>query len=110
MEIIYKAFDGTHFNTEEECREYEYKAAFSMWDNLGRPTEDVTYCVVVHFPDPMGSRAFINLSREVDNVTDGIDYDDHGWFIWDDFNGEYHYVEDGLIDALRKILAEKPRR
>lgn len=110
MEIIYKAFDGTHFSTEEECREYESKAAFSMWDHLGRPTDDVTCCVVAHFPDPMGSRAFINLSREADSTTDGVDYDDCGWFIWDDFNGEYHYVETALIDAFRKILSEKPRR
>lgn len=110
MEIIYKAFDGTHFKTEEECREYERKAAFSMWDHLGRPTDDVASCVVVHFPDPMGTRAFINLSREADSTTDGIDSDDFGWFIWDDFNGEYHYVEEGIIDALRKILSGKSRQ
>ena len=106
MEIIYKAFDGTHFKTEEECREYEGKAVFSMWDHFGRPTDDVTDCVVAHFPDPEGSRAFINLSREVDSTTDGIDYDDYGWFIWDDFCSEFHYVEDGIIDVFRKILSE----
>lgn len=110
MEIIYKAFDGTHFNTEEECREYECKAAFTMWDHCGRPTDDVTGCVVVHFPDPKGSRAFINLSKEADSTTDGIDYDDYGWFIWDDFSGEYHFVEEEIIDALRKILSEGRRR
>lgn len=110
MEIIYKAFDGTHFSTEEECRNYESKAVFSMWDPLGRPTNDVACCVVVHFPDPMGSRAFINLAKEAGDTTDGIDCDDYGWFIWDDFAGEFHYVEDDIIDALRKILSEKPRR
>ena len=110
MEIIYKAFDGTHFSTEEECRKYECKAAFSMWDHLGRPTEDVACCVVVHFPDPTGSRAFINLAKEAGDTTDGIDCDDYGWFIWDDFASEFHYVEDDIIDALRKILSEKPRR
>jgi hypothetical protein len=110
MEIIYKAFDGTHFKTEEECRNYESKATFSMWDNLGRPIDSTYDCVVVYFSDPMGSRAFINLAKEEDAAADGIDCDDYGWFIWDDFNGEYHYVEDGIIDALRKILSEKPRR
>ena len=110
MEIIYKAFDGTYFNTEEECRNYESKAAFSMWDIHGRPTDDVANCVVVHFPDPMSSRAFINLSRETDSVTDGIDHDDWGWFIWDDFNCEYHYIENEIIDALRKILFGKSRQ
>lgn len=110
MEIIYKAFDGTHFNTEEECREYESKAKFEMWDHLGRPTNDVVNCVVVHFPDPTGTHAFINLAREVDATTNGIDYEDYGWFIWDNFNLEYHYVEEGIIDALRKILSEKSHR
>lgn len=110
MEIIYRAFDGTEFGTEEACRDYECKAEFKIWDYLGRPTNDVAGCVVAHFPDPTGTRAFINLAREVESTTDGIDYDDHGWFIWDDFNGEYHYIEDETIDALRKILSEKSRR
>lgn len=107
MEIIYKAFDGTCFGTEEECREYEHRAAFTMWDHLGRPTDDVTCCVVAHFPDPTGSRAFINLSKEAESVTDGIDYDDYGWFIWDDCKGEYLYLEEDTIDALRKILSKE---
>lgn len=110
MEIIYKAFDGTCFGTKEECREYERKAAFSMWDIHGCPTDSTFDCMVVYFPDPQGSRAFINLAREADAIMDGIDYDDYGWFIWDDANGEYRLVEDDLIDALRKILSEKSRQ
>lgn len=104
MEIIYRAFDGTEFGTEEACRDYESKAEFKMWDNLGRPTNDVSNCVIVHFPDPAGTRAFINLCREADATTDGIDCEDYGWFFWDDFNGEFHYMENAMMDALRKIL------
>ena len=110
MEIIYKAFDGTCFSTEETCREYENKATFTMWDNLDRPTDSTYDCVVVYFSGPLGGRAFINLAREEEAVADGIDYDDYGWFIWDDANGEYRLVEEEIIEALRKILSEKSRR
>lgn len=107
MEIIYKAFDGTCFGTEAECREYECKAAFTMWDHCGRPTDDVSDCMVVHFPDPTSSYAFINLAKKADSTTDGIDYDDCGWYFWDDFNSRYCYVEDEIIDVFRKILPKK---
>ena len=106
MEIIYQAFDGTPFSTEEACRAYERQTVCKMWDYLGRPTDDVSDCMVAYFPDPMSTRAFISLSKKAGVITRGIDHDDCGWFIWDDPKCEYHYIEEEIIDAFRKILSE----
>lgn len=53
MKIIYKAFDGVPFDTEEECKKYENSHTYGsleMLNKLGSPVSclDDAYFVVIH--------------------------------------------------------------
>lgn len=106
MRIVYVAFDGTEFNREEECREYEesLKSTFLMWNRKGDVTEDPDHAMFVLLKSEGAGAAFIKACEAQGTYSAGIQEGDIGFFYWDGWNEEYRYLEKPLLDAIETIL------
>ena len=99
MEIIYKAYDGTIFNSEPECLKYENSgdADFDMYDDYGSKTTDISECRLLHIK---------NLTPRLENYFEEDGYDfaggpDRGWFVYDDWNEQFIDIS-CLMEFLQK--------
>ena len=99
--IVYVAMDGTKFATLTECMEYNRSLDKGRWyKRTGDRTYNTDEAFIVYFPDTTATKAFISKCN-FESDYKGIDPEDHGWFFWDEWNEEYHYIDDGLIQAFR---------
>lgn len=99
MEIIYKAYDGTIFNSELECLNYEEsnKADFDMYDDCGARVTDINDCLLLHIK---------NSTVRLEDYFEEYGYNfagspDNGWFVYDDWNEQFINITD-LIDTLQR--------
>jgi hypothetical protein len=106
MRIVYVAFDGTEFNREEECREYEetLKSTFVMWNREALVTTNPDFAVFVLLKSEGAGAAFIKACEAQGTYSAGIQEGDIGFFYWDEWNDEYRYLEKPLLDAIETIL------
>lgn len=106
MRIVYVAFDGTEFNREEDCREYEesLKSTFVMWDRKGIVTENPDHAMFLLLKSEGAGAAFIKACEAQGTYSTGIQEGDIGFFYWDEWNEEYRYLEKPLLDAIETIL------
>jgi hypothetical protein len=106
MRIVYVAFDGTEFNREEECREYEesLKSTFVMWDRKGDVTENPDHAMFLLLKSEGAGAAFIKACEAQGTISAGIQEGDIGFFYWDEWNEEYRCLEKPLLDAIETIL------
>ena len=106
MRIAYIAFDGKEFNREEDCREYEAKLrnTYVMWDRKGVETDNPDHAMFVLLKDEGAGAAFTKACEAQVTLHAGICDGDTGFFYWDEWNEEYHYLERSLLDAIETIL------
>jgi hypothetical protein len=106
MRIVYVAFDGTEFNREEECREYEetLKSTFVMWNREALVTENTDHAIFLLLKTEGAGAAFIKACEAQGTYSTGIQEGDIGFFYWDEWNEEYRYLEKPLLDAIETIL------
>lgn len=106
MRIVYIAFDGKEFNTEEGCRAYEesLKSTFTMWDRKGAETDNPDHAMFLLLKAECSGAAFVKACEAQGTYSTGIHEGDIGFFYWDEWNEEYRYLEKPLLDAIETIL------
>ena len=109
MRTVFRADDGTIFESAKECVEYEREhPALLMYGIDGKTTDpDKAYLVILSSKE--GAKSFISLSKDRECPYDGIDEDSIGAFIW---NYEPRYVEiDGYaFDALGHYFSDEEEK
>jgi len=107
MEIIYRADDGTEFNNEDDCAEYEekqrigeMKLASRFWDNKGRPM------AINNLAETVENAYYAELATDEEAVfIDNYAYEKVGCCIFEDAGdaeaGRYYY--DSYRDAWKNI-------
>ena len=109
MRTVFRADDGTIFESSKECAEYEKKhPAFLMYGIDGETTNpDRAYLVILNSKE--GAKSFISLCKDKESPYDGIYEDSVGAFIW---NCEPRYIEiDGdAFDALGHYFSDEEER
>lgn len=109
MTIKYVAFDGTEFDTRFQCETYEKKrtGCCVMWDRNGEFTTD-TDCAYLVFLDEYGYSRMLNLAEDADEpvlfIDDDIDDSTIGYFVYDEWEGKYAYLDDSVISCLLKTV------
>lgn len=99
MEIIYKAYDGTTFDSETECLRYESsnEADFDMYDDYGARVTDINDCRLLHIR---------NSTVRLEDYFEEYGYSfagdpDNGWFVYDGWNEQFIDITN-LIETLQK--------
>ena len=109
METVYRANDGTIFESAKECVKYEREhPAFLMYGIDGKTTDpDKAYLVILNSKE--GAKSFISLCNDRESPYNGIDEDSVGFFIW---NCEPRYVEIGgdAFDALGHYFSDEEEK
>ena len=109
MEVrtVYIAFPGTScertFETEEECLNYEQMEAPEMWDEKGNPTFNGEEAMFVKVNKGMMQVLFDKYGKK--NFP-GLDEEDYGYFYWDDWYEQFHYLGRGVMKRVQ-IFMEK---
>jgi hypothetical protein len=111
MEIIFKAKDGTMFDSAEACVRYETKLAsgtkeWTAWTWGGTPTNKTDAAVVVNLATERAAAQFLEqATRENDDSIKGIDTYSQGWYYWDEDNHQYYYLDDDILSILKSVSA-----
>ena len=109
MEVrtIYVAFPGTScektFETEEECLNYEQMETPEMWDEKGNPTFNGEEAMFIKVNKGMVQFLFDKYGKK--NFP-GLDEEDYGYFYWDDWYEQFHYLGRGVAKRVQ-IFMEK---
>ena len=110
MEVIFKAKDGTMFDSAEECVQYEatldYRAKdWEAWGWDGKPITKTLHAVVVKLNNEDAAAQFlIAADTEGDYNIKGIEAGDEGWFFYDEGIEQYVFVDDTIINIFKNIL------
>ena len=121
MKVIYIAYDGTQFDTEAGCYEYEETRlsrnleCFTPMGKLIRPCDedfDVNNVVVIHCTDTHSVAALLHVFEDEafvdpmffhelhEDLSLGVDT----WFCWDELNEGYDIVDPDQIRFLYKLI------
>lgn len=104
MKVIYQTADGFVFDTEEQARAHEEKilSGLKMWNRAGHEVHFTTEAFVVYMRDTNANQLFFQLARdqEDDGIAGLVEGEDDGLFYFDEWNGEYRYVDNDMLCAL----------
>lgn len=116
---IYVATDGTQFDDEDECLDYEYKTAldaatFVMLDVLFKRTEFPESCEYLETHSLDELKLFNKLSDERGCIPVSSEYYDAAakgtvHFYWDEVRNDYGCFEDDIEKSLNIINKFKER-
>lgn len=111
MKIIYEAFDGTQFDNEPECLDYEKvkgKADIVMLDCNGNPVKKTDSAAFVWLRDEHSAALFHSLARDCGDLVAAstIQEEECGFFFWDECNERYQYVSEEVISGLNVLYTE----
>ena len=110
MEVIFKAKDGTMFDSAEECVQYELELAnkekdWQAWGWSGEPTDITANAVVVKLnTEDAAAQFLIAADAEGDYDIKGIESGDEGWFFYDEGSDRYVFIDDTFVNIFRNIL------
>lgn len=109
MRTIFRADDGTIFESAKECVEYEKKhPAFLMYGANGKTTDpDSAYLVILGSKE--GAKSFISLCEDRESHYNGIDEDSIGAFIWN-YESRYIEIEGEIFDALGHYFSDEAEK
>ena len=109
MRTIFRADDGTIFESAKECVEYEKKhPAFLMYGADGKTTDpDGAHLVILSNKE--GAKSFISLCKDRESPYNGIDEDSIGAFIWN-YEARYVEIEENAFDALGHYFSDEAER
>ena len=111
MEVIFKAKDGTMFDSAEACVQYEatldYRAKdWEAWGWDGKPTTKTLHAVVVKLNNEDAAAQFlIAADTEGDYNIKGIEAGDEGWFFYNEGSEQYVCIDDIFINIFKTISA-----
>lgn len=101
MEVIYRAYDGEEFDSQEACLEHEKKnVTFKMYDRCGKPTYSAEEALLINLCHPEGGTNFSRLCEKEYTLSNGINADSTtGWYWWNEYS--YVPVDTKMLTALR---------
>lgn len=111
MTIIFKANDGTMFDSVEACVQYETELAseakeWKGWDWDSKQTHKTANAVVVNLATARAAAQFLEQAAlGNDDGIKGIDRNSQGWYCWDESNRQYFYLDDEILFILKSISA-----
>ena len=109
MEVIFKANDGTMFDSAEECVKYEGMLTnkpkeWEAWGWNGEPTNKTLRAVVVKLTTEDAAEQFLAAADlEGDNNIEGIEAGDEGWFFYDECAEQYFRIGAAIINIFKSI-------
>ena len=111
MKVIYEAFDGTQFNNEPECLEYEHekgRADIVMLDCCGNPVTKTDSAALVWLRDEHSAALFHSLARDIGDLVAAstIQEEEYGYFFWDECKDRYQYIPEETINGLIALRTE----
>ena len=111
MKVIYKAFDGTEFDNQSACVEYEKMTrgcSVIMMDCSKNLTTDTECAAVVWLKDEDSAEIFHNMAKENNDEAAAYTIPKHGcgFFFWDEFNEKYVWVSNESLDHLNALREE----
>lgn len=111
MKVIYEAFDGTRFDNEPECLDYERakgKADIVMLDCDGNSVKKTDSAAFVWLRDEHSAALFHSLARDCGDLVAAstIPERECGFFFWDECDERYQYVHEDVINGLNTLRAE----
>ena len=109
MEIKYMSFDGKYFDKPEDCLAHERdNPLFKMWGENGVTANPEEAFVVHLIKDIEGARSFIDLCKREDINYDGIDdYNNAGFYLWDECAVCWVLLSEEAINTLRSMFESK---
>lgn len=115
MKVIYEAFDGTQFDNEPNCLDYERakgKADIIMLDCNGNSVEKTNSAAFVWLKDERSAAFFHSLARDCGDLiaASSIPEGESGFFFWDECNERYQYIPEGSLNGLNTLRAEVKMR
>ena len=111
MQVIFKANDGTMFESAENCAQYEAKLAkeakeWEAWGWTGQSTNKTAHAVVVKLPTSDAAAQFLAAAdRDDDGHCKGIDEYSRGWYYYDEGAEQYFRIDDAVISVFRSFSA-----
>lgn len=99
MRTVFRADDGTIFESAKECVKYEMEhPALLMYGIDGKTTDpDKAYLVILSSKE--GAKSFISLCKDRESPYGGIYEDSVGAFIWN-YELRYAKIDGNAFDAL----------
>ena len=111
MEVIFKAKDGTMFDSAEVCVQYELELAnnakdWEAWGWDGKRTNDTTSAVVVNLDNERAAAQFLaTADRDDDDKIKGIDEYSQGWYYYDEGASRYINICEDIVNIFKAISA-----
>lgn len=102
MEIIYRAKDGKEFTNENDCLTHENRIdGVKMW-RRGARTNETSKAFIVYLRDEEANLAFFEMARAQgdEDIAGIVEGEDHGLFMWDDWESTYRYIAEDELLAL----------
>ena len=111
MKVTYEAFDGTKFNNELECLDYERekgKADIIMLDHSGNSVKKTNSAAFVWLRDEYSAALFHSLAIDCGDLAaaSSIQEGECGFFFWDECANKYQCISEDAIDGLIALRAE----
>ena len=109
MEIKYMSFDGKYFDNPEDCLAHERdNPLFKMWGENGVTANPEEAFVVHLIKDIEGAKSFVALCKREGINHDGIDdYNDAGFYFWDENGFCWVSLSEETINTLRGMFESK---
>lgn len=112
MKIMFKAEDGTMFESAENCVQYEAELAnrekeWEAWGWDGDNTDDTADAVVVKLNTVNAAAQFLAQAKlDGDDRINGIEFGDEGWFYYDKNSERYILIDETILCIFRDNFAK----
>ena len=111
MKVIYEAFDGTQFDNEPDCLDYEHKkgkADIVMLDCNGNSVTKTNSAAFVWLKDEHSATLFHSLARDIGDLVPAstIREGECGFFFWDESGERYQYISEESLNCLNTLRSE----
>ena len=108
MEVIFKAKDGTMFNSADACVQYEVELAngakdWEAWGWDGKRTNNTTSAIVVNLDNERAAAQFLAKADSEDDDVKGIDEYDQGWYYYDEGESRYIPICEDVVSIFKAI-------
>lgn len=96
MQIIYRTIDGKEFLDKDEATSHETSLGkgLKMWNRDGNEVADTASAFAVLLVDENATETFLHIAKEQkDHDMSGINRGEYGFFVWDEWELTYRYVD-----------------
>lgn len=110
MKVVYRAFDGTEFDNERMCLEYEKTIKGNnvvMMDCSESLMTSTERAAVVWLKDEHSAKIFHSMAKETgDEAAHTIPKKECGFFFWDEYRDGYVWIPNESLNLLIALQEE----